>query len=154
LWRARDKDSTTYVYIAYGTKGEGSIVDFGKDDSGALSMSSDFFVTRTGKHEYLNLSNRMVSGHGHAQTDHPGTYTFTEVRFTWLGRLVMTSVDGDGFAKAVKEGRLKGRVTEDKNGVTDTLLKDSGERILGFIEGAKAGDVLGTPVRFGKIGEK
>lgn len=153
LWRARGKDLTMYTYIAYGPKGEGSMVDFGKDDTGAMSMSADFFVTRTGKHEYLNLSNRLGSAHGHAHTDHPGTYTFTEVRFTWLGRLVITSVDGAGFAKAVKEGRLRGRVIEDKKGnATDTLLKDSGERILGFIEGAKPEDVLGTPVKFSRIG--
>jgi hypothetical protein len=44
-------------------------------------------------------------------------------------------------------------VIEDKKGnATDTLLKDSGERILGFIEGAKPEDVLGTPVKFSRIG--
>jgi hypothetical protein len=151
---------------------------FGGFEDGELDRSQfDFFVTRTAKHNYLNLSRGITTANGQTHIDHTGRYTFVEYHFSWRGRLVYSYIDGPGLASAVQSGKLKGKVTSDsksnatdtltwrldrasgggvtsdlKSNSTDTLLKDSSEHILGFIESSKPQDVFGMASKFDKIG--
>ena len=156
LWRNGDgKAGSGYLYIAYRPHGEASVLSFGPDDkSGIGTMQYDFFVTHGPKHDYLNLSHAVDHMQGAIHRDRSGNYTFVEYHFTWLGQLVYRQVEGGTFSQAVEHGKLRGKLTYDKKtkGVTNTLLTDSSEHILKFIESSKPEDVLGAPQKYSRIG--
>jgi hypothetical protein len=156
LWRNDDKQpGSGYLYIAYRPHDGGSVMFFGPDDtSGIGTMQYDFFVTRGMKDDYLNLSHAVYHLQGATQRDRSGNYTFAEYHFTWLGQLIYRQVEGDAFSKAVEGGKLRGKLTYDKktHGVTNTLLTDTSERVLGFMESSKPEDVFGTPQKYSRIG--
>jgi hypothetical protein len=156
MWQCKDDKAEYYTLISYRKNGTGCIMDVGLDDSGAIdSGRQDFFVTRTSKCNYLNQSNTLLIIDGKVHHDHPGTYTFTKYRFSWLGQLVTAGTKVDAFVTAVQSGKLKGRLTRDNNGnVIDVLLTDSSDHILHFIESSKAGDIFDAESRFTKVGEK
>jgi len=138
LWRAKTDKDTLYFYIAYGPGAHGSILLFGKDEKGMGAELLDFFVTRTPKHTYLNLITRgeIESGHLHAQKSR--MYSFQEYHFSWTGQLVVSAVGGEAFSKAIKEGKLHGKVEQ----FVITISHTPSERILAFIEGSKPEDVF------------
>jgi hypothetical protein len=154
MWRGKDNKSSFYLFVSYRKNGMGSLVYVGSEDSGAIdTLREDFFVTHTPKGDYFNLTNGFYTIDGKVHRDKPGTYTFAEYRFSWIGQLVTAGAKADNFVTAVQQGKLKGRVTHDKNGnVSEVLLTDSSERILHFIESSKAGDVFDAESRFGKVG--
>lgn len=154
LWRSDEKDSSGYLYVAYrGHGGIGSLMSFGKDDTDGIgSYRADFFATHTAKRDYVNLNHQVAHMNGDEQTDRSGHYSFAEYHFTLRGQLVYSTVTGEAFAKAVEAGKLKGNVTYDKNkNVTGTLLKDSAEHILAFIESSKPSDIFGPATRLTRI---
>ena len=63
-------------------------------------------------------------------------------------------VEGDAFPQAVEHGRLRGKLTYDKQTkkVTNTLLTDTPQHILAFIESSKPVDVFAAPQKYRKIG--
>lgn len=156
LWAVADNKGNVseYLYVNFGSGGSGKLMTFGGFEDGELDRSQfDFFVTRTAKHNYLNLSRGITTVNGQTHIDHTGRYTFVEYHFSWRGQLVYSNVDGPGLVTAVQSGKLKGKVTSDsKSNSTDTLLKDSSEHILGFIESSKPQDVFGVASKFDKIG--
>ena len=127
---------------------------FQKNDAGAISTAQyKFFVTRTPKHTYMNLSNGVTSDESTFQIPAPGTYSFAEYRINWLGQLIYRMVGGDDFAKAIGAGKLKGRVERDQKGnVTAIYLTDTTQHIRDFIESAKPSDVFQSPAKFNRIG--
>jgi hypothetical protein len=153
IWR-QDGTPPSYVYITYGPGGRGSMLSFGRDDQGIESTTCNFFVTRTPQGQYLNLSNRVYVLHGHIHRDHPGTYTFDAYHLSWWGgQLTIGTLDGPGFSAAVAQHKLRGVSIVDKKGnTTDTLLRDSSERILNFIESSKPADMVGTSETMRKLG--
>jgi hypothetical protein len=149
LWRADGKGESGYLYISYGVKATGSVMAFGKDTgSGMGSAQYDFFVTRTAKHNYVNLSHGVFRDPDalFGSPEDPEAYIFAEYHFSWTGQLVYSLVTGDAFVKAVEAGKLRGKVFyDDQKRPINALLKDSPKRILDFIESSKPADVFGAP---------
>jgi hypothetical protein len=155
LWRPDGKGEAGYLYITFHPRGDGSVMIFSKySGTGAISTAQyDFFVTRTSKHDYLNLSHGVSRDPGFWPSARSGTYIFAEYHFTWLGQLAYSMVAGDAFGKAVDAGKLRGKVQRDKKyGVVGLFLTDSSRHILDFIESSKPGDVFGAPTKLSKIG--
>jgi hypothetical protein len=91
-----------------------------------------FFVTRTPKGDYLNMFDFREEDGSKKDTGDKTIYGFAKYELSADGRearvwLPETKV----FAKAVKEGKLKG---EAKGASSDVLLQDSSEALLRFIE--------------------
>jgi hypothetical protein len=139
LWRVKlDEKDTVYLYIAYGPRAHGSIMLFGKDKTGMGTMSWDFFVTRTSKHAYLNMLPLVEVSRGHVRPRPSKMYTFEEYRFSWRGQLIVSSVGGEVFSKAVKEGKLHGKTDL----FTTTISHEPSQRVLAFIETSRPQDVF------------
>jgi len=153
LWRS--KTGSGYEYIAYGPHGQGSILSFLKDKDGLTYDSTDFFVTRTPAHDYLNLRHELLRGTGGPTlSDTSDAWSFSVYYFSRRGRLVVTPLDGDGFYRAVKQGKLRGENHDDIFASPfdpRTLLKDSSTHILHFIESSKPEALFGTPLSLSKI---
>jgi hypothetical protein len=157
LWGSTDKGSSGYIYIAYPAHiGTGSLMAFGQNDKrGIGKYEEDFFVTRTAKHNYMNMNHTVIHTDGEVHLDRSGHYSFAAYHFTLRGQLVYAMANPDAFAKAVQTGKLRGKLTYDKNkNVTDTLLKDSSERILAFIESSKPGDLFSPATKMNKLGNR
>jgi hypothetical protein len=154
LWRPEGKGASGYLYIAYRAKsGIGSVMSIDQDGGDGIGTSQyDFFVTRSGKRNYVNLSHGTSRGEGEIHADRSGHYLFVEYRFSWRGQLIYSIMNPNLFTKAVESGQLKGKVTYDENKNSDTLLKDSPERILKFIESCKQADIFVEPSTCDKIG--
>jgi hypothetical protein len=149
LWRVKlDEKDIVYFYIAYGPGADGSIMLFGKDKTGMSTMSWDFFVTRTPKHAYLNMIPLIEVNHGHVRSRPSKMNTFAEYRFSWSGQLVVSSVGGEVFSKAVKEGKLHGKTDP----FTTTISHERSERVLAFIETSRPEDVFMKSWTATKIG--
>jgi hypothetical protein len=145
LWRAKAENENGYTYIAYGPGVRGRMLWFGKDKNGASTGSADFFVTRTAKHSYLNVSE--VSDNRSEATPRK-TYMFWEYHFSWNGRMVIAAVGGDIFEKAVREGKLHGKTDQ----WMTTISHEPIGRLLAFIEAAKPKDVFIKESAMVKIG--
>jgi hypothetical protein len=83
---------------------------------------------------------------------HTKAYVFARYDFNWLGRMVWEFETSDGYSKAVKSGRLKGKIEPIDSNNSNVFLKDSSEHILEFIESSKPGDVFLAPQTFTKVG--
>jgi len=156
LWEADlGKGEFQYVFFTYHAgSSDGSIMEFKKNDAGSISSAHyDFYVTRTSKHDYLNVTNGHTDNEQDFPVGKPGTYSFAEYHFNWMGRLVYSMVGGDAFAKAVDEGKLKGKVDRDnKKNVTAIYLTDSSKHILNFIESSKPQDVFQSTAKLTRVG--
>ena len=149
LWRIKlDEKDTAYFYVAYGPGAHGSIMLFGKDKTGMGAMSWDFFVTRTPKHAYLNMIPFVEVSRGHVRPHPSNMYTFEEYRFSWRGQLVVSSVGGEVFSKAVKAGKLHGKTDL----FTTTISHEPSARVLAFIETSRPEDVFMKSWTATKIG--
>jgi len=130
LWRVNGLPGY-YDYFAFGShsyEGNNLFVQFGNPGYLPTSNSTNFFVTRTKRHNYLNLNNDFERDANNAKpTLDQDDYTFLEYHFTNRGELVLSWLSGDLFTKAIKDGRLQGNYSE-------TYLTDSSAHILAFIE--------------------
>jgi len=131
LWRA--KVGSGYDYFAFGkvsAKGINLFLQFGKPGDLASSNSTNFFVTRTPRHSYLNISNDYERD---ANADKPSLnqddYTFLEYHITNRGDLILSWLDPDIFTKAIAAGKLRGNSNS-----SYPYLTDSSDHILTFIE--------------------
>jgi hypothetical protein len=160
LWRARD--GSYYEYVAFGShaaRGANLIVKFGKSfakspgsDQLGWSSSMNFFVTRAKRRNYLNLSNRFErSGVDGEPRVFVRGYMFVAYHFARPGEVVIAELQADFIAKAVKEGKLKGKTQDDGFG-PNTFLTDSSEHLTAFIEASKTEEVFGPPQKLFKIG--
>jgi hypothetical protein len=156
LWQEDlGKGSFQYVFFTYHAgRNDGSIMEFKKNDVGSVSSAQyDFFVTRTPKHDYLNVTNGHTDNEQTFPVGRPGSYSFAEYHFNWMGRLVYSMIGGNGFAKAIDEGKLKGIVERDsKKNITAIYLTDSSKRILDFIESSKPQDVFDSTAKLTWVG--
>jgi hypothetical protein len=148
LWRAKVGEDAIYFYIAYGPDGHGSILSFGRDKDGMGTMLWNFFVTRTARHAYLNMTSLVSVDRGHVHQSPSKTYMFVEYRFSWRGQLVASLVGGEVFSKAIKEGKLHGKTDL----FTTSISHETSKRVLGFIDTAKPEDVFMKPWVATKIG--
>ena len=160
LWRA--KDGSYYEYVAFGShaaRGANLIVKFGKSfanspssDQLGWSNSMNFFVTRTRRRNYLNLSNNFERSGADGEPRVPVRgYVFVAYHLSKPGELVIAELQGDFIAKAVKEGKLKGETKDDGFG-PKTFLTDSSDHIAAFIEASKTEEVFGPSQKLFKIG--
>ncbi len=135
LWRSKSEKESGYLYIAYGSGAHGSMLAFSKDKTGVSTDLWDFFVTRTAKHFYLNMT--QASPKREEVTSHK-TYTFLEYHFSWNGQLIVAPVGGKAFENAIKERKLHGTT----NQFTTTISHEPVGRLLAFIETARPEDVF------------
>jgi hypothetical protein len=156
MWKVDEgKGKFGYVFFAYHAHGgDGTIMELTKNDAGQVASAKyDFFVTRSSKHDYLNVTNGHSSDESVFSIGRGGTYSFAEYHFNWLGELVYSMVGGDGIAKAVDEGKLKGKVDRDSKGaVNDIYLTDTSKRMLDFIESSKPKDVFEMTTKLTWVG--
>jgi hypothetical protein len=129
-------------------------MEFTKNDVGTISTAQyDFYVTRTAKHDYLNVTNGRTDNEQLFPVGKPGSFSFAEYHFNWLGRLVYSMIGGNGFAKAVDEGKVKGKVVRDsKKNITAIYLTDTSQHILDFIESSKPQDVFDSTTALTRAG--
>ena len=154
MWR-EGKGDFGYIFFAYRPHGaDGSIMELTRNDKGRIASAKyDFYVTQTSKHAYLNVTNGHSSDESTFPVGHAGTYSFVEYHFNWLGELVYSMVGGDAIAKAVDEGKLKGKVDrDDKHNVTGIYLTDSSKRMLDFIESSKPQGVFQSTTKLKWVG--
>jgi hypothetical protein len=157
LWRGdggNGKSQYTFFTFHAGRR-DGSIMEFEKNDVGSISSAHyDFYVTRTPKHSYLNVTNGQSDNEQVFPVSKPGIYSFAEYHFNWLGELVYSMVGGDGIAKAVDQGKLKGKVDRGSKGEVDNIyLTDTSKRMLDYIESSKPKDAfIVPPMKMSKIG--
>jgi len=109
------------------------------------SESFDLFVTLIDGHRFLNVIHV-----GNDEQGHPFKKEFFIIRYEAANKLfTMWLIDQDKAATAVRAGKLKGTIREDKNGMMtgnpphhdfDVELQDSGENMVHFLqhEGPKA----------------
>jgi hypothetical protein len=147
LWRTSGNQDRTYVYIAYGSKGIGSMMIFGKikdkDNPGLDFHLQDFFVTRTAKHRYLNLTHAIYRNSFGAQLSPSTTYTFMAYQFSRTGRLVVSMSNDNVFTDAIQSGKLRGTIKGDLGSFTNgAVIEDSSDHILSFIESPKPNPIF------------
>lgn len=149
------KGKFEYAFFTYHDRSsDGSIMEFTKNDAGRISTAQyDFYVTRTSKHDYLNLT----SGHSDNEEIFPvgthGSYSFAEYHINWMGRLVYSMIGGNGFANAVDQGKVKGKVDRGSKGAVDSIyLTDSSRHILDYIESSKPQDVIDSTIKLRWVG--
>jgi hypothetical protein len=156
LWRGDGGNGKfQYVFFTFHEKSpDGSVMEFGKDDAGSIATARyDFYITRTPKHSYLNVTNGHSDNEQLFPVGEKGTYIFAEYHFNWMGRLIYSFVGGDGVAKAVDEGKLKGKVDRDSKGaLNDITLTDTSKHILDFIESSKPRDVFELTTKLTWVG--
>ncbi len=150
LWCADDGKERAYFYISYGAGAEGSLFLFGSDEKEAGMIASNFFVTRTARHTYLNLRTKVEWTNGRAKLIPDKTYNFMEYHFDWRNRLILSIVGGETFQKAVKEGKLHGKA----DSLTTTISHEPMGRLLEFIENAKPEQVFTQVWTAKKIGKR
>lgn len=150
LWRVEEQKNVSYFYVVYGPDAHGSILSFGRDEKGLDAISCDFFVTRTLKHSYMNLSLEGEARRGHVKRITTKQYMFAEYHFSGSGKLVTSLIGGESFSRAIKQGKLHGKTDKYSN----STLHDTSERVLTFIETSRPKDVLEksptTATRIGK----
>lgn len=116
--------------------------------------SATFFVTRTPKVNYLNVTQEYI----HSLPDSlsaagvPEAFGFRKYYFTKRGALIITDLEGEGFNNAVKQHKLRGKDNTGDLGTGPAIyLKDSGKRILQFIETSKPADIESGTVKLTRI---
>jgi len=130
MWCPRKKSDNGYLYIAYRTGNMGSLLAVSKDGkSGVTTTGCDFFVTRTRKGSYMNVT--QVSEDGAPTNQTPRMWLFVKYWFAWNGDLLGSEVGGNAFVSAVKSGKLPGTV--DSNNIVTVKGAPPG-RLLSIIE--------------------
>ena len=161
LWRARDGSGYEYIaYGAHGSRGANLIVKFGKtfandptSDQLGWSNTMNFFVTRTKKHNYLNVNNNYDrNGTDTEPTVNEPDYKFLEYHFTSRGDLILSDFKDDPFSKAVAAGKLKGKAILELNNYSYMYLTDSSAHILSFTEAANPREIFVPILKLTKIG--
>lgn len=131
------KDKTTFHFTV--SKGGWMHVKITQSNPGGKTDSYDFFPTTIGSTTFLNVQNEDDDGH------HIKGYIL--LRYTISGNhvLQMWMASQDEAAAAVRAGKLKGIVHENKNSMVavgnpphpdvDVTLQDSPARLVKFIQG-------------------
>ena len=149
MWRTVGEKNQSYAYFSYGEKSNiGSALMIDKDKAGLSTISADFFVTRTPRHSYLNITHVVSRNHSSVTRDYSHTYVFMEYHFSLLGDMVTALVLEKVFKDAIAQGKIHGSAKKSSS----TLVDDSAERVLSLIESSKPKDVFGKWSRFRKIG--
>ncbi|PYL28470.1 MAG: hypothetical protein DMF45_09055 [Verrucomicrobia bacterium] len=139
---------TLVVYVAYDARGRGSMLGFSRDEKGIDRTSWDFFVMRTPKHTYLNVTPRETVSRKQLQLSRGKAYVFFEYHFSWFGELVLSPVGGAAFSQAVERKRLHGK----NEFLATTISRENPQRILELLETSKPKDVFMATIRARKIG--
>jgi len=148
LWQTEGEKDLSYVYVAYDARGRGSMLGFSRDEKGIDRTSWDFFVTRTPKHTYLNVTPRETVSRKQLQLSRGKAYVFFEYHFSWFGELVLSPVGGAAFSQAVERKRLHGK----NEFLATTISRENPQRILELLETSKPKDVFMATIRARKIG--
>jgi hypothetical protein len=148
LWRTEDENKVAYFYVAYGRGAHGSMLSFSRGEKGIDRTSWDFFVTRTPKYAYLNVTPLDTVSRKQLQLNKGKAYVFVEYHFSWFGELVLSPVGGEAFAKAVEQKRLHGK----NEFLSTTISHQNPQGLVTLIETSRRKDVFMGTIRARKIG--
>lgn len=158
-WRNTDRDADEKKPEMDGKK-EPEIAQISFDEHGvghAQEVDQDgkvgmeflrFFITRSEKNTYLNIQDPSTNSSG---------YFFYKYRVSDDGKVLqLWSVRDEVLTDAVKTGQLKGKLDVHPPGKTSslesyTLLQDSSDKLLSFIESKPEKTMLDKPMTLGKV---
>lgn len=158
LWKAEPGPGYAYTYLAYDdgdTKKNNLMLQFGGSSPGNGFESMKFFVTRTPKYNFLNITQDKIQCTDGTVSPNGAldAYWIVEYHFSRNGELLLSWLDEDTFADAVDKKLLRGDTSPGGLGANKyTLLSDSPAHIIHFIETSAPDKVFTGPMKFRRIG--